>query len=412
MVDWKNRIVETAEMAVKDLKANPKNWRKHPQAQQNALTGVLDTVGWVQQVIWNRQTGHLVDGHLRVELAAKRKEKTIPVNVVDLSPEEEAMILATFDPIAAMAEADRQMMAGLLQSIETENEQVKALLESIARDEKIDLGGEPAEAPEPQVDRAAELQEQWQTARGQLWQCGDHRVLCGDSTNAEDVARLLGGAVPFIMVTDPPYGVEYDPHWRDEIVGEFGQRAARGNGVANDDRVDWTPAYDLFPGDVAYVWHAGRFCGEVALSMVASRFDIRTQIIWMKQHFAISRGNYHWQHEPCWYGVRKGHSSKWCGDRTQSTIWEIASLNPAGRQEERVAHGTQKPVECMARPIRNHGGAGDDVYDPFLGSGTTLIACEQLGRRCFGMEISPAYTAVILERWHDTTGRDPVLLET
>ena len=145
MVDWKNRIVETADMAVKDLKANPKNWRKHPQAQQNALSGALDAVGWVAPVIFNRQTGHLIDGHLRLELAVKRKEKTLPVSVVDLSPDEEAMILATFDPIAAMAEADRQMLAGLMQSIETEDEQVRALLESIAREEKIDLGGPPAE---------------------------------------------------------------------------------------------------------------------------------------------------------------------------------------------------------------------------------------------------------------------------
>jgi len=152
MVDWKNRIVETADMAVKDLKANPKNWRKHPQAQQNALAGVLDAVGWVAPVIFNRQTGHLIDGHLRLELAVKRKEKTLPVSVVDLSPDEEAMILATFDPIAAMAEADRQMLAGLMQSIETEDEQVRTLLESIAREEKIDLGGEEGSAgPRPSL---------------------------------------------------------------------------------------------------------------------------------------------------------------------------------------------------------------------------------------------------------------------
>ena len=132
MTDWKNRIIETAEMAVKDLKANPKNWRKHPKAQADALAGVLDAVGWVAPVIFNRQTGHLIDGHLRLELAVKRKEKTLPVSVVDLSEEEEAMILATFDPIAAMAEADRQMLAGLMQSIETEDEAIRDLLRGLA----------------------------------------------------------------------------------------------------------------------------------------------------------------------------------------------------------------------------------------------------------------------------------------
>jgi len=132
MSTWKNRIIETAEMKVSDLKANPKNWRKHPTAQQNALAGVLDEVGWVTQVIWNRRTGHLIDGHLRVDLAAKRKEKTVPVNVVDLSEEEEAMILATFDPISAMAEADKQMLAGLMESIETEDAAIRDLLRGLA----------------------------------------------------------------------------------------------------------------------------------------------------------------------------------------------------------------------------------------------------------------------------------------
>ena len=147
MTDWKNRIIETRAMSPKELKANPKNWRKHPTAQQNALSGVLDAVGWVTQVIWNERTGHLIDGHLRVEMAIKQKEKSVPVNVVDLSEEEEAMILATFDPIAAMAEADRQMLAGLMQSIETENEQVKALIAAMSRE--TDLGILPlAQAPE------------------------------------------------------------------------------------------------------------------------------------------------------------------------------------------------------------------------------------------------------------------------
>ena len=142
MTDWKNRIIETRAMSPKELKANPKNWRKHPTAQQKALEGVLGEVGWVTQVIWNERTGHLIDGHLRVEMALKQKEKTVPVNVVDLSPEEEAMILATFDPIAAMAEADRQQLATLMQSIETEDEQIKALLTAIAAEERIAFEGE------------------------------------------------------------------------------------------------------------------------------------------------------------------------------------------------------------------------------------------------------------------------------
>lgn len=240
-----------------------------------------------------------------------------------------------------------------------------------------------------------------------------HRLLCGDSTKAEDVARLLEGRKPFLMVTDPPYGVEYDPEWRNEAMGEGNRSTGK---VTNDDIVDWTPAYKLFPGHVAYVWHAGRFAADLVVNLRAANFDIRTQIIWCKQHFAIGRGHYHWQHEPCWYAVRKGGSAKWCGDRTQSTRWDInnglSQGGPRKAEDELTGHGTQKPVECMARPIRNHGGKDDDVYDPFLGSGTTLIAAEQLGRRCFAIEIDPGYCDVAVQRWQNLTGEQAVRWES
>jgi DNA modification methylase len=128
----------------------------------------------------------------------------------------------------------------------------------------------------------------------------------------------------------------------------------------------------------------------------------RTQIIWRKPRFVISRGHYHWQHEPAWYAVRPGGSAKWRGDRSQSTVWDIAQRDDTGETK----HGTQKPVECMRRPIRHHGGKGDDVYDPFVGSGTTIIAAEQLGRRCFAMEISPGYCDVVVQRWEQFTGKN------
>src|SRR5262245_35544674 len=183
------------------------------------------------------------------------------------------------------------------------------------------------------------------------------------------------------MVTDPPYGVEYDPMWREE-AGLGPQRQT--GPVSNDDRVDWTPAYQLFPGHVAYVWHAGVHAVEVAAGLSRAEFEVRSQIIWAKQHFAMSRGHYHWQHEPCWYAVRNGRPSRWRGDRKQSTIWNVPNLNPMGgdRAEPKTGHGTQKPVELMRRPILNHTERGEVVYDPFLGSGTTLIAAEQTGRVC------------------------------
>jgi DNA modification methylase len=249
------------------------------------------------------------------------------------------------------------------------------------------------------------------TRAGDLWVCGKHRVLCGDATDAGDVARLLGGVKPNLMVTDPPYGVEYDAKWRDGVDLNLGKRLGEpGSGrsigpVTNDDRVDWREAYALFAGDIAYVWHAGRHASEVQQSLEAANFTIRCQIVWAKQHFVFSRGDYHWQHEPCWYAVRKSRTGHWAGDRKQTTLWSIPNNNPlGGGGEEKLGHSTQKPVECMRRPIVNNSSPGQAVYDPFVGSGTTMIAAEMEARSALCMEISEAYCDVAVQRWEAFTG--------
>jgi len=239
-----------------------------------------------------------------------------------------------------------------------------------------------------------------------------HRLLCGDATASQDTTRLLTGQpLPLLMVTDPPYGVDLEPEWR-ELAG-LNPRTRQGGKLANDDRIDWTEAWALFPGDVAYVWHAGIHAAEVALGLQASGFEIRSQIIWVKQHFAISRGAYHWRHEPCWYAVRKGQTGHWRGDRKQTTVWEVANLNPFGgegaEENEATGHGAQKPVEIMRRPILNHTCPGKVCYDPFLGSGSTLIAAQSTGRICYGTEIDPRYVDVAVLRWQRFTGQQAVL---
>jgi len=207
------------------------------------------------------------------------------------------------------------------------------------------------------------------------------------------------------MTVDPPYGVELDPMWRAEAG--LGSPVQSGK-VANDDRVDWSAAHRLFPGDVAYVWHAGLHSGPVAVGLQEVGFEIRAQIIWTKPHFVLSRGAYHWGHEPCYFCVRKGARSHWRGDRTQSTVWPVATLNPFGGknpEETATGHGTQKPIELMRRPILNHTERGEAIYDPFLGSGTSLIAAELTERVCCGLEIDAQYVDVILCRWQQLTGR-------
>jgi DNA modification methylase len=217
------------------------------------------------------------------------------------------------------------------------------------------------------------------------------------------VGYLLEGATPVLMTTDPPYGVSYDPAWRHRLNPT--QRTAVGR-VMNDDRAEWTPAWQLFPGSIAYVWHAALKAPTVAADLETAGFQIRSHIIWVKAHFALSRGDYHWGHEPAWYAVR-GKGS-WHGDRRQTTVWEVPNLNPFGGT--RVAdnavtgHGTQKPVRLFEIPMRNHTVAGEAVYDPFCGSGTAIIAAEKLGRTCYALEIDPKYVQAAVTRWEAFTG--------
>lgn len=230
---------------------------------------------------------------------------------------------------------------------------------------------------------------------GDLFEIGQHRLLCGDSTNADDVAKLLAGKEPYLMVTDPPYGVVYDPTWRHRAGINNSSRVGK---VMNDSRCDWNETWVLSPATVAYIWHGGKHTSIVQDSLERANYEIRAQIIWNKQQMVFSRGDYHWKHEPCWYAVKKGNKGNWAGDRKQTTVWDIESILQSSKRnaiDEAQVHGTQKPVECMARPIRNHDG---DVYDPFIGSGSTMVAAHQLNRKCYGMEIDPKYCQVIVDR--------------
>lgn len=252
---------------------------------------------------------------------------------------------------------------------------------------------------------------------GDIIQLGAHRLMCGDSTNSEHVAALLNGATPIAMVTDPPYGVEYDPTWRNphNMKSKFHLPAVAVGKVNNDDTIDWKKAFELFPGDVAYVWHAGKYAAAFSDSLTAAGFIMVSQIIWAKPSIVFSRGDYHWKHEPCWYAVRKGRKHNWQGSRTENTVWEIAGMNPMGRSSDkddaRTGHGTQKPLECMKRPILNNTAKNEGVYDPFLGSGTTLIAAEQTTRTCYAMELNPAYCEISARRWEQLTGKKRELIK-
>jgi DNA modification methylase len=416
-------------------------WQKNPRKNKRACAPVAASIkqwGFVAPVVVWLGGDRMVAGHTRImalqSLLAKDPgfvppgapgSGLVPVRFQDFKSEAEADAYALADNrLAEIAEWDEGALPGILRGIQEADASLLALTgwtdAQMANLLRSGVEGDPDdEAP---VDRADELQRKWQTDRGQLWEVPSratpgraHRILCGDSTDAADVEKLRGGAKWQLMVTDPPYGVNYDASWRNTIPGDaLAGYAPRSLGkVQNDHEADWTGTWTLFAPEVAYVWHASMLTGVVGASLETGGMHLRSHIIWRKPHFVIGRAEYHWQHESALYAVRKGSKSGWCGDRTQSTLWEIKGMIPTGGSRDegdaRTGHSTQKPIECMQRPIRNHFEPGIIVCDPFLGSGTTLVSAERERRICYGQELSAGYLAVILERM-TTLGLEPKLL--
>lgn len=374
-------------------------YEKNPRKNDQAVGAVAESIrqfGFRQPIVVDAQ-GVIIAGHTRLKAAQLLGLPKVPVHVAkELTPEQVRALRIADNKLHELAQWDVGILASELEGLVgmealgfDENE-----LKEIAfgRDAQRGLS-DPDEVPEP-PDEAT-------TKPGDLWVLGNHRLLCGDSTKPGDVARLLGDSKPELCVTDPPYGVNYNPQWRSDAAsnGHLAYAARRVGKVANDDRADWRETWALFPGSVIYSWHPPGATSLVhAAALQDSGFAIRMQIIWAKSNFPIGRGDYHVRHEPCWYAVREGRPSRRNDDRTQTTLWSInLDKNVEG------GHSTQKPVECMARPIRNH--LFEEVYEPFAGSGTTLIACEMLGRRCFAIEIEPKYCDVVVNRWEKFTGR-------
>jgi DNA modification methylase len=379
------------------------NARVHSTADINRIDAAIRAWGWTNPVLVDEQ-GVLIAGHARLLAGAQLRLDSIPVIVARGWSEEEKdayrladnqlAARASWDPDLLRTELSELGSAGFdLSLVGFDPDQLQTVLAGLGSSGLTD----PDSVPEVPAQSVTEL--------GDIWELGDHRVACGDSTSAAYVASLLGGSKPHLMIADPPYGVSYDPSWRARRNLSNGKLAT--GKVLNDDRADWREAYALFFGDVAYVWHGALYSDVVAADLAACGLLRRAQIIWVKQHFPLSRGDYHWLHETCWYAVRDGKSSHWQGDRKQTTVWEFPNNNPFGnRQHEQTwGHGTQKPIECMRRPIVNNTRPGEMIYDPFLGSGTSLIAAEMTGRLCRGLELNAAYVDVIVRRWQAFTGR-------
>lgn len=395
---------------ISELRDYDKNARTHSEAQIEEMVKSIQKFGFLDPIEIGTDNV-IISGHCRVEAARRVGMTEVPTICHSLSKTLRKGYVLAANRIAQNAGWD----AGLLREEFTELKEdgFDLLLTGFTQDE-IDNYLNPEELHDglTDEDECGGVGDSTKIKRGDVFILGEHRLMCGDSTFVDDVDSLTNGCEPKLMVTDPPYGVEYDPSWRDEANLGVGERS-KGT-VKNDSTIDWTDAYSLFKGNVVYVWHAGKFSHIVAQNLEDCGFGIVSQIIWAKQHFALSRGDYHWQHEPCWYAVRKGEKHNWRGARDQSTLWEIKNNNSFGNgePEETWGHGTQKPVECMSRPIENNSFPNDYVYDPFGGSGTTLIACEKLGRKCLMMELDEKYCDVIIRRWEKFTGKKAILEST
>jgi DNA modification methylase len=399
-------VVATEIWPIERIVAYARNPRKNDSAIER-MAAAISEFGFKIPVLV-RGDGELVDGHLRLKAARKLGMRDIPVIRCDeWTPSQVKAFRLLVNRSADWADWDEQLLALEMADLKAVDFDLSFTGFDPLEIDSLLFSGEI----DARADELPDAKETVVSRLGDLWICGKHRILCGDATDGASVERLLQAGMPHLMITDPPYGIQNAPQWRERV----GLGAQRQTGISlNDDCFDWTAAYRLFTGDVAYVWHAGVHAGPVSAGLMNCGFEIRGQIIWAKPHFVISRGHYHWQHEPCFYAVRNGKPAHWRGDRTQSTLWEVASLNPFGgpdAQETATGHSAQKPVELMRRPILNHSERGELIYDPFLGSGTTIIAAELTERICYGLEIAPQYVDLIIRRWQLLTGRS-ALLET
>ncbi len=394
----------TANIKLSQLKEYPDNPRKITKEMLDKLVAHIKEDGYHQRIIVDSDYT-IIGGHQRkkalymagfdddTEIEVLMPNKKLTPKEIDRLNIRDNLAFGEYDfeVLTQRFDMDELLSFGMDEDMLTPVFD-KDILEEIGEEEEIEL---PQEA----------------TARlGDVYVLGSHRLMCGDSTNPQHVEKLIDGASPILMVTDPPYGVNYEPEWRERVAVQV-DMISKGK-VLNDDRYDWSEAYSLFTGDVAYVWHSSKYTHKVAENIENSGFELICLIIWTKPQFALSRGDYHGQYEPLWYSVRKGKKHNWQGKRDQSTVWEIKNNSPFGNSnnEETWGHGTQKPMECMLRPILNNSAQGQSVYDPFGGSGTTLIACERSKRNCYMMELSPAYIDVIIKRWEKETGKKAVLL--
>lgn len=390
---WLSRIVGDGEADPTELMAHPGNWRTHPDAQQEALASTLERVGYVTRIIVNKTTGHIVDGHLRVEMALAHGQPQIPVTFVELTADEEAVILATLDPIGDMAAINRERLRALVEQIDARGDtRLADLLATLRTQSRIQRFLDDPDAA-PALRTVSHIK------AGDVWQLGPHRLAVGDCRDTALLARLSDGyPLAQCVFTDPPYGVDYAGGMkpRTKLAGDtsttlYEEALRRAQALVAEDAA-W------------YVWYAANQAETALAGLRNAGLTTIATIVWVKNMVSFARGHYRWQHEPLAYAKGK-RSPSWYGGSAQTTVWE------ADRPSKNEFHPTQKPVALAERAITNSTRVGDVVFDGFGGSGSTLIAAGRLERRCLMVELDPAYADVIVRRWQDSlAGGEPVKL--
>ena len=364
-----------------------------------------------------RSGGEVIDGHLRLKAARKLAITDIPVILCDeWTPAQVKAFRIMVNRSATWADWDDELLRTELADLQTLDYDLALTGFDTKELDDLLLNDTPEEdaVPLPPVNPVS--------CSGDLWLCGSHRVLCGDATDPEAVSRLLGDRKPRLMVCDPPYGISLDSEWRDRAglntrgraEPSYLKKRTKGHTettISGDTRADWSEAFALAQSlDVAYVWHASVYTREVLNGLERIGFLYPQQIIWNKGRAVLTRTLYWYQHEPAWF-VRK-KNAPWYGKAGEnSTVWDAPSPKfiLGSSDEEKFNHPTQKPVELMRKPILNHTKPGEAVYDPFLGSGTTLAAAEVTKRVCYGLELDPKYADVVVERWQGLSGKKATL---
>jgi len=442
---YQNRIVGYGDAAPDQLLANPRNARIHPKRQADALKGVLSEVGWVQDVIVNQRSGMVVDGHLRIALALRENQPTIPVKYVDLSDDEEHLILATLDPLSAAETWDKEKLDDLLRDVSTGDAAVQQLLADLA--ESVGIPSvQVAIAPEDdevQVDDAGPTRVQL----GETWQLGRHTVACVDSTDRAAVERLVIGKRVGMVVADPPYGIDivaadgyigggakYDYPFGG-VKGFVGASTAhkartgryyieethgkRGLGTANGSK-PFGSRRDHVVGTIGgdNMIAAGLYApviGDDSIETAINAVTLALELFENATHFWWGANNYAHVLPPstCWIVWDKQNTGNfadaelaWSNHKSAVRIFAHMwnGLMKASERGERRAHPTQKPVALFAWLYEKYGKTDDVIFDPFLGSGPSLKAAEKLGRTVIGSELSPPYCDHILDWWERTTG--------